>query len=121
VTGGEPTLDSDTVGELRRLAAENPTFLPQLVRIFAANAPGRLAAIREAIARRDGAAIEATAHTLRSNCSMLGAMRMAEYCRQFEALAARQAFDEAAALVAEADAEFERVRGAVAALCPPGV
>lgn len=113
------TLDPDTVAELRRMSADSPGFLPQLVGIFKANAPARVAAIRDAIASRDGAALEHTAHTLRSNCSMLGAMRMAEYCRQLEALAAEADFDGAAALWPSVEEEFERVRAEVDVLCPP--
>ena len=111
-------LDPTTLAELHRLAADagNAEFLPQLVGIFLSNAPVRFATIHEAVAAGDGATLESTAHTLRSNCSMLGALKMADYCRQWENLASAARFDEAAALLPEAEAEFAAVVAEVEAL-----
>ena len=118
MTAGGGTLDANVVAELRRLAAEssNAAFVTRLVEIFFLHAPDRMAAIREAVSRRDAAALERTAHTLTSNCSMLGAMKMADYCRALEAMGGRQAFDEAAALLPLAEDEFAKVTTAVASL-----
>lgn len=104
-------LDPEILGDLRRLSAEsgNPAFLTQLAGIFLANAPARLAAIRDAISRRDGPTIEATAHTLRSNCGMLGATRLAGCCRDLEEAGALLAFDRAAELLSAAEAQLALV------------
>lgn len=113
-------LDPSAIDNLRQLAAEseNELFIGQLIALFATNAPARLRNIHEAVAARDGATLERAAHTLKSNCSMLGALRMAGYCQDLELMGGRQAFDEAAALLPAATEEFERVARAVAALDP---
>lgn len=111
MTGGPGALDPDVLADLRRLSAEsgNPAFLTQLANIFLTNAPARLATIGEAVARQDGPTIEAAAHTLRSNCGMLGAMRLSECCRDLEEAGAARAFDRAAALLADAERELALV------------
>jgi len=122
MTGGDgPVLDPDVVAGLEQLGLEsdNPAFIAQLVALFAANAPARFARAAAAVAARDGATLESVAHTLKSNCAMLGANRMAAFCRDLEAMGERRAFDEAAALLPAAAEEFARVAGAVARLVPP--
>jgi len=113
-------LDPAAIDSLRQLAAEseNDLFIGQLVALFAANAPARLESIRQAIAARDAATLERETHTLKSNCSMLGAMRMAGPCQELELMGGRGAFDEAAALLPAAAEEFDRVARAVAGLGP---
>lgn len=115
----DPVLDPAVIDELRRLQSDqgNPAFLTELVSIFKANAPSRMAAAREAIANRDRGALEHIAHTLKSNCGMLGAARMAALCAEFEKAADQEDFARAAALLPEAEAEFSRVLAAVEQLC----
>jgi HPt (histidine-containing phosphotransfer) domain-containing protein len=113
-----PVLDPETLANLEQLASEtgNPTFLSQLTDLFGANAPARMAQIRAAIADRQAETLERVAHTLKSNCSMLGAMRMAGFCRQLESMGERQAFEEAAALLPDAVEEFALVAREILAL-----
>ncbi|MEW5984965.1 MAG: Hpt domain-containing protein [Acidobacteriota bacterium] len=110
-----PALDPATIGELHRLQAEyaKPAFIRELVAIFKANAPGRMHAIREAIQQSDRGGLEHVAHTLKSNCGMLGALRMAALCAELEAAGEQGGFDRAAALLPEAEGEFARVLAAV--------
>ncbi len=113
-----PVLDSTTIESLRRLQEEsaNPEFLRQLVQIFKTNAPKRLEQIRAAILARDGRLLEHAAHTLKSNCSMLGASRMAAYCFALEGHGERGEFEDARLVMERAEGEFLRVMGEVDAL-----
>jgi histidine phosphotransfer protein HptB len=110
-----PVLDPDALATLRTLAeeGENPEFIATLVGMFTTNAPGRVAQIGRAIRDRDAATLVHAAHTLKGNCSMLGAMIMAGHCGELEDLGERQAFDEAAALLPVAMEEFDRTLRAV--------
>lgn len=122
-TPSGPPLDQATIEELRRLQIEydNPAFIQELVAIFKTNAPSRMLTLREAIERRDRNGLEHLAHTLKSNCGMLGAARMATYCAELEQAGEQGNFDRAAALLADAEAEFARVLEAVENLGPePG-
>ena len=116
--GPEPALDSSVVAGLQRAQIEfgNPEFIAQLVALFQANAPARLARIREAVAAHDGATLSHTAHTLKSNCGMLGARTLAALCARLEAYGDAAACDVAAAVLGEAERELARVLDALAEL-----
>ncbi len=110
-TAAAPALDSQILGDLRRLQDEyaNPQFLQQLIQIFRTNAPRRMEQIRAAIAAGDSRLLEHTAHTLKSNCSMLGASRMAAHCLDLEGHGEHAQFDAARTVMALAEIEFQLV------------
>jgi len=112
---GDSTLDVETVAQLRELDSDSPgvSFLAQLVLLFQTNAPERMAQIRAAIAERHAETLGRVAHTLKSNCSMLGALRMAGYCDTLETMGERRDFESAAALLPAAEKEFAIVVNAV--------
>ena len=114
----DEVLDPERVAELRRAQQhyDNPTFIRQLVELFRENAPARMAQLREAVAGRDALAIERAAHTLKSNCGMLGATRLAHACARLEEAGGESAFGEAERVLAEAEREFPRVLEAVTEL-----
>ena len=116
--GPEPALDPSVVADLQRAQLEygNPEFIAQLVALFQANAPARLARIREAVAAHDGATLGHTAHTLKSNCGMLGARTLAALCARLEDFGDAAACDDAAPLLGEAERELARVLEALAEL-----
>jgi HPt (histidine-containing phosphotransfer) domain-containing protein len=109
------TLNAYTVADLRRLDSDSPemSFLDQLVQLFQTNAPGRMTQIRTAIAERQGETLGHVAHTLKSNCGMLGGLRMAEYCGTLEEMGERRDFESAAALLPAVEKEFAKVAKAV--------
>ena len=114
-TGPEPALDPSVVADLHRAQVEygNPEFIAQLVELFEAHAPTRLARICEAVAARDGATLGHTAHTLKSNCGMLGARTLAALCARLEQYGDAGACGEAAALLEDAQRELARVLAAL--------
>lgn len=111
----DPALDPAVVAELQRSqrAFGDPEFIAQLVALLRTNAPARMAAIREAVTAHDGATLGHTAHTLKSNCAMLGAKRMAEICARLEACGDADKCGEAEALLEDAQRELARVLAAL--------
>ena len=111
----DEVLNPETVAELRRAQQryDNPTLIRQLAELFRENAPARMAQLREAVAGRDALTLERVAHTLRGNCGLLGAMKMADACARLEEAGGRLAFDDAERVVEEAEREFSRVLEAV--------
>lgn len=111
-------LDPETVAALRRAGEQlgNQELLAQLAGLFRANAPLRLEEIRGALAGRDAPRAERAAHTLKTNCAVLGASELAACCGKLEAAATCADFDAAAALLAEAEDRLPDVLAAVAAL-----
>ncbi len=114
----DPVLDPDTIADLHDAQASlgKPSFVADLIGLFRQNAPARLARVQEAIHGRDGQTLELEAHTLKSNCAMLGATRMAAFCAQLEAVGGSGSFDEASHVLEAARVEFERVLEALADL-----
>jgi HPt (histidine-containing phosphotransfer) domain-containing protein len=113
-----PVLDPGTIAELRRARVEfdKPLLVRQLVEIYRANAPKRIEQLRGAVAGGDARTLTLVAHTLKTNCAMLGATGMAAMCATLEEYGDRGVFDDAAAVLTRVEAEFERVLAALAQL-----
>jgi HPt (histidine-containing phosphotransfer) domain-containing protein len=114
----DDVLDPAAVAELRRAQEHygNPAFIRQLVELFQAGAPAKMDRLREAVAERDLAALEHAAHTLKTNCAVLGAARLAAVCARLEAAAGRGDFGAASAALEEAEALLPPVLSALSEL-----
>ena len=114
----EEVLDPAVVAELRRArdAYGNPGFVRQLVGLFQAHTPGKMDRIRQALAAGDAAAVGEVAHTLRTNCGMLGATRMAGACARMEEAAGRSDLSAACLHFREAEQQLPAVLEALSAL-----
>lgn len=113
----EPPVDLGVIANLRELRRDGePDPVLEFVALFERDAPGRIAALRAATAANDGPALARAAHSLKGAASNLGARPLASLCQQVESLAKLDA-REAAPLVAPIEAELERARGALRALC----
>ncbi|MEI6669508.1 MAG: Hpt domain-containing protein [Acidobacteriota bacterium] len=110
-----PVLDPDTIAELRRTKAEyrNPLLIRQLVTIYRTNAPKRVEQLRHAVANADVKELALVAHTLKTNCAMLGALKMAALCATLEESADNGVVDDAARVLAQVEDEFARVLAAL--------
>jgi HPt (histidine-containing phosphotransfer) domain-containing protein len=81
-----------------------------LVHLFDSITPGRLQAMRTALATGDAPAAEAAAHTLGSSAGQLGATRMQRLSKQIEALSAGGRVADALPLLPEVENEYQRHR-----------
>lgn len=107
----ESPLDATVIASLMDLGGE--PLLAELVDLFCADAPSQMAELQEAAREGDAARIAAAAHSLKSSCANLGAVRLAELSRQLE-LAGRAGTIESAADVIELSrVELERVSAAL--------
>ncbi|MCX6544984.1 MAG: Hpt domain-containing protein [Acidobacteria bacterium] len=113
-----PVLDPGTITELRRARDEcrTPLLIRQLVEIYRSNAPKRIEQLRSAIAGGDARMLAVGAHTLKTNCAMLGAAGMAAMCATLEEFGDHGTLDDAAAVLTQVESEFERVLAALAQL-----
>jgi HPt (histidine-containing phosphotransfer) domain-containing protein len=114
----DDALDPAVIAGLRqaRDAFGNPTFIQQLVSLFEARTPGKMARISRALAEGDAATVREVAHALRSSCAMLGAARMADACALMEEAAARGDLAAATEAFRDAEAQFPLVLAALSAL-----
>jgi HPt (histidine-containing phosphotransfer) domain-containing protein len=82
---GSPVLD---LARLQSLAALEATgchgLVQEVLATFLDTVPRSLTALKEALQRGDSATGERVAHSLRGNCGLLGAPRMAEWAGRLE-------------------------------------
>jgi HPt (histidine-containing phosphotransfer) domain-containing protein len=99
---------------LQRLDAKgSPGLGARIAEVFLSDTAIRLAALRDALARRDGEAAYRIAHTIEGSAAMVGAASMARSCTELTAAARSGAFDVCEALLADLDAGFAAIRRAV--------
>lgn len=89
-------------------------LVAELVDLFVDDVPPRLESIREAMAAGDPEALVRTAHSLKGSAATLGADGMAELCRQMEVSGRAGEVPRAEGLLESLEAEFERVKRALA-------
>ncbi len=88
-TKSSALLDSDILEGIRQLGDDSHTanLLQELVEDYTAEVPAQVAAIEQAIAQNDPVALHRAAHALRSCSLNLGAVKVADFCRDIENMA----------------------------------
>jgi signal transduction histidine kinase/CheY-like chemotaxis protein/HPt (histidine-containing phosphotransfer) domain-containing protein len=84
-------------------------LLEDVLAIFRAETPSRLAALREAIESRNTSELVGIAHALKSSCHGLGASRMSALCAALELHGRSSSMSGAAAALNQLIEEFERI------------
>jgi HPt (histidine-containing phosphotransfer) domain-containing protein len=101
------SLDPRALDEVLAMAGGDREFVVAVVEEYLADSAGNVAALRSA----DGADLERAAHTLKSTSSSVGAMQLADICREIERAAKDGPVD--ASLIAAAEAEHASARAAL--------
>lgn len=109
-SAARPTLDPSSLNMLRSIRRPGqPSTLVKVIRLYFESAPDLAAKIETATKECDGAALRRAAHSLKSASSNLGALRLAEYCKQLENFGEQQRCAEAAPLIEPFKIEFALV------------
>ncbi len=87
----------------------------KVVDMFLLHTPQLIRTLNEVIAMEDAAAIEKTAHSLKSSCAVVGALQLADLCGQIESRARMAVFSDLAGLQRDIEAEFGEVKSALLA------
>ena len=113
----EATLDPKALADLQASApGDGAELLREILELFVRDAPDRLAALRQASATGDAAAVRRIAHVLRGESGYVGARRLRALCEQVEVEAEHRTVR--SALLAELEVELDRVCQALASLHP---
>jgi signal transduction histidine kinase/CheY-like chemotaxis protein len=113
----EPALDRGTFETLRALMDEDGDGgFGDLCNQFLTNTAQRLSRLARAGERGEAGAVAREAHTLLGSCATFGARPLARLLARLEQQGRERRLDGLAALVAEAESEFARVREALEAL-----
>ena len=92
----------------------NSLSLREVVELFLADTPARLAALHDAVERGDATAVEREAHTLKGSAANVGALRLAVICEQLQRLGRARDLAPAPPLLARLDEEYGWARAALA-------
>ncbi|HVA39763.1 MAG TPA: Hpt domain-containing protein [Candidatus Binataceae bacterium] len=111
--GDDGAVSRARLQRLRESLSGKEAVVDELIDLFAADLPIRVAAIGDAIDRGDASALALQAHGLRSGAGNFGARRLDEVCGRLEQAGLSGTLDAAAAMLAELACEAERVRRAL--------
>lgn len=88
----------------------------ELVHLFLADSPQRIASLRDAIAANDAAVVAKLAHTLCGSFASIGASALAALCRELEVRARNDRLDDAASRIDAITGEYARIENKLRAM-----
>jgi HPt (histidine-containing phosphotransfer) domain-containing protein len=110
----DQVLDPEALEHLRAMVDGDTDFLSELVNTFLTDAPKLLSRMRQAVEGGKASELRIAAHSLKSNSAEFGALALFELCKELEEMGKTKKLDSAAGLSAQAQAEYERVKTALA-------
>lgn len=114
----QSTLDVTVLDALRQLAgAKAPEFLTKIVNQYLEDSPQRLKAIAKAIKLQDPEALRQAAHGFRSGSANLGAVAIAEFCKNLEDLGRRGEIPDSPQILTKLEMEYARTAIALQQEC----
>jgi HPt (histidine-containing phosphotransfer) domain-containing protein len=104
------SLDPAVLDRLRQLSAPGePDVLAEVLAVFTADLPVRLARLRDALQAADAPAIQKLAHSVKGSAGNIGARSLFDISRRLDDASKAGDLVAAAALVASLEAEYARV------------
>ncbi|MEY4938388.1 MAG: hypothetical protein RIQ93_123 [Verrucomicrobiota bacterium] len=114
---GEPIIDLQTIEDLRSLnPGDNNEFLREIVVIFLADTPLRIAELDQSLGARDATKFIRAAHSIKGSSAILGALLLRTAAERLEYLCRTDGFDNLATPIAEVKTEFARAMAELARL-----
>lgn len=108
------SIDQSALDKLLETVGGDQEFMHELVQTFLQEAPTMLDQVQSALAAGDADQVRLAAHSLKSNAAQFGASKLRELCLEIEQRAKGKELDGLDQLTAQARAEFELVRSALA-------
>jgi CheY-like chemotaxis protein/HPt (histidine-containing phosphotransfer) domain-containing protein len=103
-------LNYKTLESLRSSAREGrPNLLQRVIRLYMESSPKLVDDVRQSITSCDAAALQRSAHALKSTSGNLGAMRVVELCKELETMGREGASENATTLLPVLEVEYERL------------
>ena len=116
----EGPLDLKALEVIRGLQREGqPDLLDKVIGLYLRDAPGLLAAMRDAALKGDAEALRRAAHSLKSSSANVGAVRLCDACKALELAARAGELDQVDPQLAVIASDFAQARIALEALLQP--
>ena len=105
-----PALDPAVVASLRELTPPGePDVLTEVLQLFLADVPGRIARLRDACAAGNAVEVQRAAHSLKGSAGNIGAHDLYAVCRQLDDQGRSGDLAGAEGLVGALETEYARV------------
>jgi signal transduction histidine kinase/DNA-binding response OmpR family regulator len=114
--GARDTLNPVALQQLRLTVGDDPAILGELIDAFLEDAPALMADIERAIEAGDAPGLRLAAHSLKSNSSTFGAMRLAHLCAELEAAGKEERMADAPDLASQVRQAYPSVAAALEAI-----
>jgi HPt (histidine-containing phosphotransfer) domain-containing protein len=115
--GGGPSsspIDAAAMETIQALESNgSPGLVARLIETYLRSSPELIDSMRQAVSSDDAETIERTAHSLKSSSATLGAVELAELCKELEQIGREASTARAAEVFAGLETEFDRVRRAL--------
>jgi len=109
-------LHAGALDSIRALQKPNkPNLLEKIVRFYLGDAPRLMKLMSDAVSGQDFDALQSSAHALKSSSANLGALALAQLCKEMEEEARGKTLSHAAARMVRVEHEFGLVRAALRA------
>ena len=112
----KPTLDTRVLQQLRHDLGDEEGesgTLAMLLGDYKTDAAKLIVDMHRAISEKDARLLQRSAHTLKSNSAMFGAVRLSAMNKNLEAMGREGILEGAAEKIASVEEEFERVKAAL--------
>jgi HPt (histidine-containing phosphotransfer) domain-containing protein len=107
-------LDRKVLDTLRSLGrGGTPDLLHKVLHLYLGYTPELLNTMRDAVAHSDALALQQAAHSLKSSSANVGALQLAAFSKEMEALGKAQSMTKAVPLLASMEAEYAVVEEAL--------
>jgi HPt (histidine-containing phosphotransfer) domain-containing protein len=106
-----PTIDPEALSNLRELnPGDNGEFLREIISIYIEDTPKRIADMKACLASGDVSTFTRAAHTIKGSSANVGAQVLKGIAERLELISRREGLGGVSGLIADCDAEFERVK-----------
>ena len=106
----EVMLDPSSLERLRALQRPSrPDFFSKIVGLYLKDTPALVRAIHDCIACDDGHGLREAAHSLKSSSANLGALQLADTCKELEMLGSSELLRDAFSLIEKLEGEYAQV------------
>jgi HPt (histidine-containing phosphotransfer) domain-containing protein len=106
-----PTIDPEAIANLRELnPGDNGEFLREIVAIYVEDTPKRIADLKSCLASGDVVTFTRAAHTIKGSSANVGAQVLMAMAERLEVISRKEGLGGVSGLIADCEAEFERVR-----------
>jgi histidine phosphotransfer protein HptB len=110
-----PIIDLEAISNLRELnPGDNGEFLREIVSIYVEDTPKRIAELKSCLASGDVVTFTRAAHTIKGSSANVGAQVLKGIAERLEFISRKEGLGGVSGMIAEVEAEFERVKAELA-------